>query len=97
VRLDRARRSRSVGGGSGGLVGLAWRARVAGGMVGSLFVRSYERSERVYAAMLARGFTGVLPAPAMAHPARRELLAFGGVLAGIVGFLAVTLLVGSGR
>ena len=33
-------------------------------MVGSLFVRSYERSERVYAAMLARGFDG--------HPARHR-------------------------
>jgi cobalt/nickel transport system permease protein len=27
-------------------------------MVGSLFLRSYERSERVYAAMQARGFEG---------------------------------------
>jgi len=27
-------------------------------MVGSLFIRSYERSERVYAAMQARGFEG---------------------------------------
>ncbi|MBI4575705.1 MAG: cobalt ECF transporter T component CbiQ [Planctomycetes bacterium] len=32
--------------------------RSAGGMVASLFVRSYERSERVHAAMMARGFTG---------------------------------------
>jgi cobalt/nickel transport system permease protein len=29
-------------------------------MVGSLFLRSYERSERVYAAMQARGFDGEL-------------------------------------
>ena len=28
---------------------------------GALFVRSYERGERVHAAMLARGFTGVMP------------------------------------
>ena len=27
-------------------------------MVGSLFLRSYERSERIYAAMQARGFEG---------------------------------------
>jgi cobalt/nickel transport system permease protein len=27
-------------------------------MVGSLFLRSYERSERVYAAMQARGYDG---------------------------------------
>lgn len=37
---------------------LLWRAKVAGGMVGNLFLRSYERSERVYAAMCARGYTG---------------------------------------
>lgn len=29
---------------------------------GSLFVRSYERGERVYMAMAARGYTGVMPA-----------------------------------
>lgn len=28
---------------------------------GSLFIRSYERGERVYDAMLARGYTGVMP------------------------------------
>ena len=27
-------------------------------MTGTLFIRSYERGERVYAAMLARGFDG---------------------------------------
>ncbi|MFN8373640.1 MAG: cobalt ECF transporter T component CbiQ [Anaerolineae bacterium] len=58
-RLLRARAARSgvregiKPGGS-----LFWRARVAGGMVGNLFLRSYERSERVYAAMLARGYNG---------------------------------------
>jgi cobalt/nickel transport system permease protein len=57
-RLNRARESRSavVEGRGGG--GLRWRASVVGGMVGSLFLRSYERSERVYAAMQARGFDG---------------------------------------
>ncbi|MCA9857541.1 MAG: cobalt ECF transporter T component CbiQ [Dehalococcoidia bacterium] len=37
---------------------IRWRAGVAGHMVGSLFVRSLERSERVYAAMQARGYHG---------------------------------------
>ena len=58
-RLIRARTARSAtlpGHKSGGR--LIWRARVAGGMVGNLFLRSYERSERVYAAMLARGYDG---------------------------------------
>jgi cobalt/nickel transport system permease protein len=27
-------------------------------MVGSLFIRSYERSERIYNAMVARGYAG---------------------------------------
>jgi cobalt/nickel transport system permease protein len=35
------------------------RGRVAGHMVGQLFLRSYERSDRVYSAMLARGYRGV--------------------------------------
>jgi cobalt/nickel transport system permease protein len=39
---------------------LGRRARVAGHMVGSLFLRGYERSERISRAMLARGFDGTL-------------------------------------
>jgi cobalt/nickel transport system permease protein len=39
---------------------VAWRAGVAGNMAGQLFLRSYERSDRVYNAMLARGYTGHL-------------------------------------
>lgn len=35
-----------------------WHAKVAGMMVGSLFLRSLERSERVYAAMASRGYDG---------------------------------------
>lgn len=37
---------------------ILFRASVTGGMAGSLFVRSLERSERVYQAMLARGYDG---------------------------------------
>ena len=57
-RLMRARecRSASVDGGSGGSIG--WRARVLGNMVGSLFLRSYERAERIYDAMRSRGYDG---------------------------------------
>ena len=60
-------------------------------MVGSLFVRSYERSERVYAAMLARGFTGALPCFAMVRPSSSELLAFGLGLFAIVAFVAAAM------
>ena len=60
-RLLRARESRSAsvaGSRSGGSV--VWRARVAGNMAGQLFIRSYERSDRVYNAMLSRGYAGHL-------------------------------------
>lgn len=59
ARLLRARSARSAvapGYHAGGT--LLWRARVAGQMIGSLFLRSMERSERVYQAMLARGYNG---------------------------------------
>jgi cobalt/nickel transport system permease protein len=54
MRLHTAREARSAGAGGS----IWWRAKVLGGMVGSLFLRSYERSERIYAAMLSRGFGG---------------------------------------
>ncbi|MBN1220560.1 MAG: cobalt ECF transporter T component CbiQ [Anaerolineae bacterium] len=59
MRLMRAREARSArlagkrGGGS-----IFWQAQIAGNMAGQLFLRSYERSERVYNAMLARGYQG---------------------------------------
>ncbi|MDE2696975.1 MAG: cobalt ECF transporter T component CbiQ [Chloroflexota bacterium] len=68
-RMLQARASRSAaleGRRSGGTV--RWRGRVAGNLVGTLFVRSIERSERVHAAMLARGYDGEprqLAAPAL--------------------------------
>jgi cobalt/nickel transport system permease protein len=59
LRLLRARAARSAqltGGKGGG--SMLWRARVAGYMAGQLFLRSYERSERVYQAMQSRGYRG---------------------------------------
>jgi cobalt/nickel transport system permease protein len=59
LRLMRAREARSAGlpgrrrGGK-----LSWRARVTGNMAGQLFLRSFERSDRIYNAMLSRGYTG---------------------------------------
>jgi cobalt/nickel transport system permease protein len=71
LRLLRARSARSgianqAGLRSGGSI--LWRARVTGGMAGSLFLRSIERSDRIYNAMLARGYDGEvrsLPQPAV--------------------------------
>jgi cobalt/nickel transport system permease protein len=61
ARMNRARASRSADPGDGrGGGSLRWRGAVTGHMVGSLFLRSYERSERIYAAMQSRGFDGEL-------------------------------------
>jgi cobalt/nickel transport system permease protein len=62
ARLMRAREARSARPLHGGKLGgsLSWRARVAGSMAGQLFLRSYERSDRVYNAMVARGYRGEL-------------------------------------
>ncbi len=60
-RLMRARESRSAslhGHKPGG--GILWRARIAGNMTGQLFLRSYERSDRVHNAMISRGYAGRL-------------------------------------
>lgn len=74
MRLLRAREARSAGGRAGG--SLRWRARVAGNMVGQLFLRSYERSERVYNAMLARGYRGEFLAM-HDHSVKRQDILFG--------------------
>jgi len=59
-----------------------WHAPVLGRMIGSLFLRGYERGERVYLAMASRGFSGVLPAPgATPAMARTDRIFLGGTLA----------------
>ena len=38
-----------------------WQAKALASSAGSLFIRSFERGERVYTSMLSRGFDGSLP------------------------------------
>ena len=38
-----------------------WQAKAFGASAGALFIRSYERGERVHLAMVSRGYTGRLP------------------------------------
>ncbi len=60
--LLRARACRSVALPNSGLKAggsVFWRAEVSGQMVGNLMLRSFERGERVYQAMLARGYNGI--------------------------------------
>ena len=61
LRLMRARAARSGHSDQPGLKpggSVAWRARVTGGMAGNLFLRAFERSDRIYMAMLSRGYDG---------------------------------------
>lgn len=51
-RMKRARDSRCFKG------RWLWHSKVIGQMIGTLFLRSYERAERVYMAMISRGFEG---------------------------------------
>jgi cobalt/nickel transport system permease protein len=93
MRLMRARTARSgavpvAGRRAGGR--LVWRGRVAGGMVGNLAMRAFERSERIFDAMVARGYRGeimTLAPPALNDRDRSALV-------GWVTFLAMALLVG---
>lgn len=52
MRMKQARDSRNCGGSK------IFRVKTVGRMAGTLFIRSYERGERVYDAMLARGYGG---------------------------------------
>jgi cobalt/nickel transport system permease protein len=87
-RMLRARSARSaaVGPGSGGT--LRWRASVTGSMVGSLFLRSYERSERVYAAMQARGFDGTFRHLGTVPIGPSAWVTLAGVLVALAGLVA---------
>jgi cobalt/nickel transport system permease protein len=88
TRMNRAKASRSAAapaGRSGGSV--VWRAKVTGSMVGSLFLRSYERSERIYAAMLARGFDSSFRHLGMRRLTASEIAVFGGFVVVLVSFV----------
>lgn len=77
-RLMRARQARSAAPEPGRESGsLRWRAQVTGRMIGTLFLRTYERSERVYEAMLARGFSGEILTLQPASLSLRHLLVGG--------------------
>ncbi len=58
MRMVRARAARSPRLRGAGHPGFIWQGRMAGMMVGSLFLRSLDRSERVHAAMVSRGYDG---------------------------------------
>lgn len=52
-----------------------WQRFVVGQMIGSLFLRSLERGERIYQAMLSRGYTGLPPLMDVPRTCRLDYLA----------------------
>lgn len=91
LRLMRARAARSGEADRPGLRtggSLAWRARITGGMAGSLFLRAIERSDRIYNAMLARGYDGEVRGLAQSGLGRGQRLVLLASLAGLAGLLA---------
>jgi cobalt/nickel transport system permease protein len=52
-----------------------WQARAVAATAGALFIRSYERGERVYLAMVSRGYAGAMPVLEDLAATRRQWLA----------------------
>ncbi|GAB7048079.1 cobalt ECF transporter T component CbiQ [Catenuloplanes indicus] len=61
VLADEARRMRTARLARGDDPRFLWQLRGFASGVGALFLRAFERGERVYLAMLSRGYTGSLP------------------------------------
>ncbi len=53
----------------------AWKRQAIANMLGSLFIRTYERGERVHQAMLARGYQGIPPMETLRRGGKRDMLA----------------------
>jgi cobalt/nickel transport system permease protein len=51
-----------------------WQRLVIGNIIGSLFIRTYERGDRVYQAMLARGYQGVPLLEKVSQGGKRDVL-----------------------
>lgn len=91
LRLLRARTARSAkiaGMQSGGSI--VWRGKVAGGMAGALMIRSFERSERIYTAMAARGYQGEIRLLTQPHLQRSDWLALSGALVVLAAILTIS-------
>ncbi|PHJ62578.1 cobalt transporter [Nostoc linckia z18] len=68
-----------------GLTGTAvWLRYTSAAMIGALYLRSLDRAERVYAAMVARGYNGQLPIDSNLRPKERFTLLLAWVIAAAI-------------
>ncbi|MBD2176146.1 cobalt ECF transporter T component CbiQ [Pseudanabaena sp. FACHB-1998] len=58
----------------------AWQRQVLGNMLGMLFIRTYDRGDRIYQAMLARGYQGIPVVTESGSMVKRDRLALGCVM-----------------
>jgi cobalt/nickel transport system permease protein len=58
-----------------------WLRYASASMIGSLYLRTLDRAERVYGAMVARGYDGELPINSTLKPKERFTLLMAGVIA----------------
>jgi len=91
LRMIRARTARSAWTQGQRRPSIVWQGKVTGNMVGSLFLRSIERSERVYDAMLARGYDGQVRSLVHFHLRRPDVIALAATLAVVGGLVAWSL------
>lgn len=67
--MRRAALSRNLLGGN------HWHRMVIGNMIGSLFIRTYERGDRIHQAMLSRGYQGLPPVTETVKTGRGDIMA----------------------
>ena len=67
----------------------ALQAGAVGRVASAMFLRSYRRGERVYLAMLARGYSGTMPAMSPLAFRRADALFLGAIAIGLVGLRVI--------
>ncbi|MFM9156880.1 MAG: energy-coupling factor transporter transmembrane component T family protein [Dolichospermum sp.] len=75
TRMQRSAQLRGLNGTAG------WLRYASAAMIGALYLRTLDRAERVYAAMVARGYNGQLPLDSPLKPKQRFILLIAGVIA----------------
>jgi cobalt/nickel transport system permease protein len=75
TRMQRSAQLRGLNGTAG------WLRYASASMIGALYLRTLDRAERVYGAMVARGYNGQLPLDSPPKPKERFILLIAGVIA----------------
>lgn len=80
TRMQRSAALRGLGGPAG------WLRYASAAMIGALYLRSLDRAERVYGAMIVRGYNGMLPVNGQSSLTERFYVAIFAMVAGGITF-----------